>query len=180
VKIFLKTILLVITLFLFMYAITAFAGWAWKIEIRGPWSMFKVFTRERAVEFWKYLWFPMLFWIFNAGVWLFGMMRQKEYGSEIKTILIWWLKACFAMLTGLIILNLLSYLPMAFGWSGPLMNQFLFAPMMLLQTWASIPITAVFLLIAIVFFRKTGKIYLGSILIPILVTWLLVTGTVNF
>ena len=176
---FVKTIVLAIVLFLFMYAITAFGQWAWVVEVRGPWSMFKVFTTSRAIQFWRYYWGVLFFWLFNAGMWLFGLMRQKEYGKEWLTILIWWLKACFAMLTGLILLNMICYLPLLFGWSGPFLGQYNFAPMNLLQTWAFIPTAAVMLFMAVFFYRKTGKVYLAAIILAALGTWLMVTGTIE-
>jgi hypothetical protein len=176
---FYKTIGLAAVIFLYMYGMVLFGQWAWTIEIRGPWSMFKVFTTTRYGQFWRYFWFPFFFWILNAGAWLFGLMRQKEYKNEATTVLVWWLKICFAMLTGLILLNLISYLPLVFGWSGPLLSYYNFAPMMLLQTWAFIPTAAVMFLIAVFFYRKTGKIWLAAFIMATLGTWIMVTGTIN-
>jgi hypothetical protein len=177
--VFLKTIGLGLVIFLYMYGITAFGQWAWTVEIRGPWSMFKVFTTTRSAQFWRYYWGPLLFWIFNAGMWLFGLMRQKEHNKKWVTILVWWLKICFTMLLGIILLNFISYLPLVFGWSGPWLSQFNFAPMMLLQTWAFIPTAAVMLLIAVFFYRKTGRVYLSALVMAALGTWIMVTGTIN-
>lgn len=179
-RIMLKTIGLAVIIFLYMYAITYFGQWLWTIEIRGPWAMFKIFTEERAARFWLYYWGVLFFWIFNAGIWLFGLMRQVDTDRESKTVGIWWGKIVYAMLTGLVILNLIGYAPMWFGLTGPFLQIIPdgFAPMYLLQTWAFIPIAVVMFLIAIFYFRKTGKIWLGSILLAVLGTWLMVTGTV--
>lgn len=178
-----KTIVMAIAIFLYMYAIVYFANWLWTVEIRGPWSMFKLYTLERALRFWLYYPGVLFFWIINAGAWLFGLMRMKEYKSEGLTVFIWWLKICFAMLTGLILLNIINYAPTWFNTGGPLFqnpNLFPdgFAPMYLLQTWAFIPIAAVMFLIAIYYFRKTGRIWLGAIVLAMMGTWLMVTGTV--
>lgn len=52
------------------------------------------------------------------------------------------------------------------------------APMYLLQTWAFIPTAAVMFLIAVFFYRKTGRIYLSSLVLAALDTWIMVVGTV--
>lgn len=180
-KILAKSVLIAVLIFFYMYGMAVFAKWAWSIEIRGPWSMFKEMTPSRALEFWRYYWGVLLFWIVNGGIWLFGLMRQKEHGTERKTVFIWWIKAILAMLLGLALLNAIGYLPLAFGWTGLYWQQlqYGFAPMYLLQTWAFIPIGMVMFLIAIYYFRKTGRIYLGAIILAAIGTWLLVTGTVQ-
>jgi len=185
-----KTIILAASIFFYMYGITAFSENVFQLEIRGPWSMFKTFTTERAVRFWMYFPGILFFMLFNAGIWLFGLMRQKEHGSEAKTSFIWWLKILFAMITGLVILNIVGYLPMWADISGPIFqNSAIFgvgnlgaaagmAPMYLLQTWGFLPIAAVLYFIALQYYRKTGRIWLGSIIMAVVFTWLIVTGTV--
>jgi len=177
-----KTIILAGIIFSYMYIMTAFGKWLFAIELRGPWALFKTFTPSRTVEFFKYNWGILFFWIFNAGIWLFGLMRQKEYGSEWKTVLIWWVKIVFAMMTGIILLNLINYIPVFAGWQGPILQKWTsgFAPMNLLQTWIAVPLYSVFYLIAIIYYRKTGRIWLATILISALNTWILVTSTIQY
>ncbi|MBN2156697.1 MAG: hypothetical protein JW776_11710 [Candidatus Lokiarchaeota archaeon] len=175
-RIFGKTIFLAFILFSYMYVITAVAQHLGNVEIRGPWSAFKVMTPERAVTFWYYFPGVLLFWIFNAGIWMFGMMRQKELKTEAGTIIVWWLKICVVMLTGLVLLNVISYVPMYLGLTGPYLNKLSFAPMNLLQLWSFIPYAAGFYLVAIFFFRKTGKIWLGTLMCSAITTWMMVTG----
>ncbi len=179
-QIFGKTVVVAIIIFFYMYLFTAFGGWLWNVEVRGPWAMFKTFTVARAGRFFLYYWGVLFFWLFNAGIWLFGLMRQREYGGENKTTFVWWLKIVYAMLVGLILLNVIGYLPMRFGWSGPYFQIFEsgFAPMYLLQTWSFIPIAAVMFLIAVYYYRKTGRIYLGILLLAALGTWMMMVGTV--
>ncbi|TFG18493.1 MAG: hypothetical protein EU530_09140 [Promethearchaeota archaeon] len=181
-KIFGKTVLLAAVVFLYMYGMTIFSETVFNLEIRGPWSMFKTFTNERAVRFWLYFPFILCFFILNGGVWLFGLMRQPEYGGEFKTSILWWLKVCFAMLTGIILLNIIGYSPMWFGIGGPFFQNPIFgdgfAPMYLLQTWSMIPIGAVMYWIGVKYYRETGRIWLGAILLAVMTTWMFTTGTV--
>ncbi|MBN2157092.1 MAG: alpha/beta fold hydrolase [Candidatus Lokiarchaeota archaeon] len=174
-KVFGKTLLIALSLIGYMYLVTYGASFL-NVEIRGPWAGLKVLTWARALEFILYYPGLLLFFIFNAGIWMFGMMRQKEYETEAKTIFIWWIKICIVMLSGLILTNLLQYVPMYLGLTGPWLNNWAFAPMNVLQLWATVPFAAGFYLILIIFYRKTGKIWLGSFIIPAIATWLLVGG----
>jgi hypothetical protein len=177
-----KTVLLAAVVFLYMYGMTIFSETVFNLEIRGPWSMFKTFTNQRAIRFWIYFLPVLVFFIFNGGIWLFGLMRQSEYGGEFKTSFLWWLKVCFAMLTGLILLNIIGYFPMWIGTGGPFFqNAFTgdgFAPMYLLQTWLMIPAGAVGYWIAVKYYRETGRIWLGAIVLAVITTWMFTTGTI--
>lgn len=181
-KIFGKTVALAGVVFLYMYGLTIFSENIFNLEIRGPWSMFKTFTNARAARFWLYFPGVLLFFILNGGMWLFGLMRQKEYEGEFKTSMIWWIKVCFAMLTGLILLNIIGYFPMWIGSSGPTFQAASFgdgfAPMYLLQTWALIPTGAVMYWIAVKYYRETGRIWLGALMLAIMTTWIFTTGTI--
>lgn len=175
-RIFGKTIALAAILFVYMYAVTVAASRLAVVELRGPWAGLKVMTPQRAGDFPQTLIPVLFFWVFNAGIWMFGMMRQKELKTETGTVVVWWLKISVVMLTGLVLLNVISYVPMYLGWTGPYLNKLSFAPMNLLQLWSFIPYAAGFYLVAIFFFRKTGKIWLGTLMCSAITTWMLVTG----
>jgi hypothetical protein len=181
-RIFGKTILLAGVVFLYMYGLTIFSENVFHMEIRGPWSMFKTFTNERAARFWLYLPGVLAFFILNGGIWLFGLMRQPEYGGEFKTSFIWWVKVIFAMLTGLVLLNIIGYFPMWIGVNGPFFQRPFtgdgFAPMYLLQTWLLIPAGAVMYWIGVKYYRETGRIWLGAIMLSVMTTWMFTTGTI--
>ena len=71
-----------------------------KFEVHG--LCLRPLQMNEQLRFWLYLPGVLCFFILNGGIWLFGLMRQPEYGGEFKTSIIWWLKVCFAMITGLI------------------------------------------------------------------------------
>ncbi|MBN2156661.1 MAG: alpha/beta fold hydrolase [Candidatus Lokiarchaeota archaeon] len=178
-RIFGKTLLIAMAIFLYMYGVT-FAASFLNVELRGPWSGLKLMTWERAVTFWYYFPGVLLFFIFNAGIWMFGMMRQKEQKTEAGTVFIWWIKICVVMLTGLLLLNILQYVPMYIGLTGPFLNDWSIAPMNVLQLWSFYPIAAGYFLILVIFFRKTGKMWLGSIICSSIATWMMVTSYIMF
>ncbi|MFX0022332.1 MAG: alpha/beta hydrolase [Candidatus Hermodarchaeota archaeon] len=171
-----KTALLAITLFAWMYALVSLFQTFFLIEFRIFWSMAKMFTPERFLMFLLYLPIFLPFFLVNGGVFLFGQIRQEEAGSSIKTHLIWWAKICFAMLTGLIILILIQYIGVTVS-NYPYQGWW-FNPIMPLQLFSIIPLSGLLYFIMIIFFRKTGKIYLGSIFAAIITVWFLSCATV--
>jgi pimeloyl-ACP methyl ester carboxylesterase len=179
-RIFGKTVALAAILFVYMYFVTYFASSVFLVELRGPWAGLKLMTPERAGDYFQY-WIPVfVYWVFNAGIWMFGMMRQKERKTEAGTVFVWWIKICVVMVSGLVLLNLISYVPMYIGLTGPYLNKLSFAPMNLLQLWSFIPYACGFYLVAIILFRKTGKIWLGTLMCSAITAWMLVTGYIMF
>jgi magnesium-transporting ATPase (P-type) len=186
--VFLKTLLMVAILFGYMYIISALSQVTLNIELRGFWTFAKIITPQRMVKFFMYLPFFLLFYLINGGLSLFGWMRVKEAKNPVMTQLKWWLTACLIMVTGLLIVFAIQYLGFVFGY-GPTFNRapasadpdriiWLFAPMMPLQLLSFIPMTMLILFGMTLFFRKTGRIYLGSILGALITTWFFVVGTV--
>lgn len=175
-----KTVALGAILFVYMYSVTYFASSTFNVEMRGPWAGLKLMTPERAGDFLQYFIPVFVYWVFNAGIWMFGMMRQKERKTEFGTIFVWWIKICIVMVSGLVLLNMVSYIPMYVGLSGPLLNYLSFAPMNLLQLWSFIPYACGFYLVAILLFRRTGKMWLGTLVCSAMTAWMLVTGYIMF
>lgn len=175
-QVFGKTALLAITLFAWMYALVSLFQTFFLIEFRLFWSFAKMFTPERFLMFLLYLPIFLPFFLVNGGVFLFGQIRQEEAGTSIKTYLIWWAKICFAMLTGLVILVLIQYIGVTVG-NYPYQGWW-FNPIMPLQLFSIIPLSGLLYFIMIIFFRKTGKIYLGSIFAAIITVWFLSCATV--
>jgi hypothetical protein len=95
----------------------------------------------------------------------------------MKTQLIWWIKACFAMLTGLFVVFMVQYAGPVFG-ANYIFSGWDFSPMMPIQLMEAIPLSGLIYFLMVYFFRKTGKIYLGSILATFITVWFLTAATV--
>jgi hypothetical protein len=125
---------------------------------------------------------PVLaFYLMNGGVLLFGQARQKAYRSPVRTQLVWWLKNSLFFVGGLVLVCALQYLPYVFlglppgfeiiglpilGEMWPLMTLIFipeFLPLLFIMTWA---------------YRRTGKIYLGAMLITTITMWFMCAGSV--
>lgn len=82
----------------------------------------------------------------------------------------------FATLFGLLILLLIQYIGVAitnYPYNGWWIN-----PIMPIQLMFAIPFYGVLYAMMIFFYRKTGKIYLGSFFGAIMTVWFLTVGTV--
>ena len=176
-----KTLLLGVILFAWMYVLEGISQWALGEEFRFMWPFMRQFsTPFRFGEFLIYLIPTLFFFLINGGIALFGQLRLKEYGSGTKTQWIWWLKVLYASLLGLFLVWAIQYLPwMLFG-TGPGFVQTLDASWAIwpLMLFVYLPEFVVLLFMLTWFYRRTGRIYLGALIVSILATWFLVAGTV--
>jgi len=174
-----KTLLLGVILFVWMYTLAAISQWSLGEEFRFGWPFMRQFaTTQRVGLFLIYLIPPLLFFLVNGGVFLFGQARQ----DESKSLWIWWLKNLYAGLMGLFIVWGLQYLPWMFAETGPFwpLTGSVGAPfaIWILMLWVYIPTFVVLLFILTWFFRRTGRIYLGALVIAIMVAWFISAGSV--
>lgn len=176
-----KTVLLGVILFAFMYLLEGFFQWALGQEIRFAWPYMRQFSSTNRVGyFFLYLIPALLFFLVNGGIFLFGQIRQKEYETPAKTQWIWWLKAVYAMVTGLFLVLCLQYLPWLLG-GGPgfeMLGLPQFTSMWPLMLLVYIPQFIILFWFLVWFYRKTGRIYLGALMISILVTWFMTAGSI--
>jgi len=175
-QIFGKTALLAIILFGWMYMLVSIFQTFFLTEFRIFWTFAKMFTIQRFLMFLLYLPIFIPFFLLNGGVFLFGQIRQEESSTSIKTHLIWWAKTLFAMLFGLLILFLIQYIGVAI--SNYPYNGWWINPIMPLQLMSVIPLSALVYFFMIFFYRKTGKIYLGSFFAAIITVWFFSVGTI--
>ncbi len=167
-----RTILLSIVLFVYIYLVAVSTQFFWNIELRYMWPVFKGFTPDKFIQFLANIIPVFPFFIINGGVFAYGMIRQPEYGSPLKTLLIWWIKIVIAMESVLLILILVNYLPMFLLGTGPILNMGLYGIFLM----AYLPIFAGIFFLMTVFYQQTGRIYLGSIMATLLVVWIMTAG----
>ena len=178
-----KTVLLGVILFAWMYILVALSQWSLAEEFRFGWPFMRQFhSIQRVGYFLIYLIPALLFFLINGGVFLFGQARQTESSTPTKTLWVWWLKVLYAGLMGLFLVWGLQYLPWAIAGTGPIwpLTATVGAPfaIWILMLWVYIPTFIVLLFMLTWFFRRTGRIYLGAIVISILVIWFLTAGSV--
>lgn len=179
-----KTIVLAFILYAWMYLMILWADWALNIDMNGIWTEFAPLTTTRAAEFWVYLWPVLAFFVVNGGIYLFGEMRQGEWKSGAATQLAWWIKACYLLLGGLIVVICIQYVPFWFGYgpglNGNIENSSNISPLMPIQLMSFIPFAAMLIFIMVFFYRHTGRIYLGAIIVAVLAVWFQMVGLVMY
>ncbi|MBS3794299.1 MAG: alpha/beta fold hydrolase [Candidatus Thorarchaeota archaeon] len=167
-----KTILLSAVLFGYLYILVSLSQFFLGIEFRYMWPVFKSFTPERFGQFLVYLLPVLPFFLINGGVFAYGMLRQPEYDSPIKTQLIWWIKIVFAMESVLLIMILVNYLPMFLLGTGPILLMGLYGIFLM----AYLPLFAGIFFIMTAFYQQTGRIYLGAVTATLIVVWIMTAG----
>jgi pimeloyl-ACP methyl ester carboxylesterase len=175
------TTALAAVLFGWMYGLEAISERALGIEFRFWWPMMRQFSLERFGLFWIYLPASLAFFVLNGGALLFGQARQPEGAHEARTLLAWWLWNCVAALPGLALVWALQYVPYrlfgtAPGFEAIGLPQFgEFWPLML---FAYIPIFAMLTFLLTWCYRRTGRVYLGALVVAAIATWFTTAGSV--
>jgi dienelactone hydrolase len=174
-----KSALLAAILVLSVYMYSEVFMRLFSLDFRFVWPLFKPFTLERLLQFFLYLPFYLVYFLINGGVKLYGQMRQREYKSQAVTQLVWWLKGSLVMLGGLLLVCAIEYIPF-FAGIGPGMD-------ILFSSTFGGPFISLLIVIApqflLLFFlstytyRKTGRVYVGSVMLAMLACWVVTAGS---
>ena len=171
-RILFKTGILSIILVSSLYLVVSISHHFLGIEFRYMWPVLRIFTPDRFFQFLVYS-IPVLpFFLINGGVFLFGMIRQPQGSSPLKTQMLWWAKIVFAMESTLLVFILLNYLPMFLLGTGPVLTMGLFGIFLM----SYLPIFGGIFFIMTSFYRRTGRIYLGSMVGTLLMVWIMSAG----
>jgi dienelactone hydrolase len=177
-----KTVLMAAIMFGLLYALTTIGYSYFNTDLRFIWPFLRPLSPGRFLQFLLYLPFFLLFFLFNGGIRLFGQMRQKEYESPAKTQFVWWLKNIYVMLGGLVIVSIFEYVPflLGYGTGWALVGLSLFDGPFMSALVLIFPQFFVLFFVATYFYRKTGKVYLGSLITAIIVSWITCGGSAYF
>ncbi len=168
----LRTIILSVVLFSYLYAIVFASQMVLAIEFRYMWPVLKILTLEKFGQLFVNILPVFPFFLINGGAYAYGMMRLPESDSPLKTQMIWWIKIVFVMESTLLVMLLVNYLPMFLFGTGPLLVMGLYGIFLM----AYLPIFAGIFFLMTAFYIKTGRIYLGSIVATLLVVWIMTGG----
>ncbi len=174
-----KSALLAVILTGSVYAYATLFTRVFALDFRFIWPLLKPFTWTRFGQFFLYLPFYLVFFLINGGVKLYGQMRQKQYKTAAGTQLVWWLKSCLVMIGGLLIVCLIEYIPY-FAGIGPGMDLLFtstFGGPFISFLIVIIPQFVIFFFLSTYAFRKTGRVYVGSVLVALLAAWAVTAGS---
>jgi len=181
-----KTIVIAAILFGWMYGLVFLSQAFLNVEFRGFWTMMKTFSDlQRAVDFWPYFGIVLFFASVNAGIYMYGQLRMKEYKNTYITHTVWFFKYCYLMLGGLVVVMLVQYAPQWFGgeltstnlvgWDLSGVNR-----MMIIQLMGGIPVLALTYFLSINLYRQTGRVYLSAIMFAAIQVWFQMTALVAY
>ena len=182
-----KTMLVAVILLFWMYLFSGLFQIIIGQEFRFAWPYMRLFSGSNRVGwFFIYLIPALLFFLINGGIFLFGQARMKIHETPVKTQWVWWLKVVYAMVTGLFLWWCFQYLPWFLGGAGPgtetitffQMDLSQFTSMWPLMLFVYVPEFIILFWFHTWFFRRTGKIYLGALIIASIVTWLMTAGSI--
>lgn len=171
----LLTLILVATVYVYVTVFKLVYG----LDFRFIWPLLKPFSGERIWQFFIYLPFYLLFFMTNGGVKLYGQMRLKESASPAKTQLVWWLHSIAVMLGGLFIVALVEYIPYLLGIGAGMDMLFssTFGGPFISFLIVIIPQFMIFFFLSTYMFRKTGRVYIGSMTLAVLGAWVMTAGS---
>ena len=164
-----------------MYGLVCLFKLIFMLDLRFIWPFFKVFSKERFIQFLVYLLPFMLFFIVNVGFRLFGNMRQIQKegaGNFIKC----WFGNVFVLLGGLLLITLLEYIPffMGFGPGADLCFGTTFGGPFMSALILLIPQFIFFTFLSTWFERKSGNVYVGAFISAMLAAWIVTGGSAMF
>jgi hypothetical protein len=174
-----KSVLLTLVLVATVYVYVTAFQWIYGLDFRFLWPLIRPFSGERVGQFLIYLPFYLLFFMINGGVKLYGQMRLKQMASPAKTQLIWWLHSIVVMLGGLFIVALVEYIPYMLGIGAGMDMLFssTFGGPFISFLIVIIPQFIIFFFLSTYMYRKTGRVYVGSVTLAILGAWVLTAGS---
>ncbi|HEY5157536.1 MAG TPA: hypothetical protein VII93_06185, partial [Anaerolineales bacterium] len=174
-----KTALVGFLLLGWLYLLVTISQVTTGVEFRFLWPFLRDFSPVRFGYFCIYLIPAVIFFILNGGIFLFGQNAQKQAGSPARTQLIWWLKNCAAAISGLLLIWLFQYIPFLLGFAPgfELIHLTLLSGMIPLLLFVYIPEFIVLFFFLTWFYRRTGRVYLGALVIASLAIWFLAAGT---
>ncbi len=172
-----KSILLVVATLAPVYVILAFVNGVWHVDFRSWVVTLMPFTETRWLAFLGYL-VPFAFYYVAQGILFNGFLRWRGGKSPLWQEM---LVNSIVMTLGAVVWLLIAYVPL---WSGqpmvfgadPIsgtaggMGAIYYIPMLVLWPVAACLWTY--------FFRKTGRTYVGSIMVSVLIVWSLTAAGV--
>lgn len=164
-----KSIVLAIAVVVFAYLLLGAAALIFGIDFRFWVVAVKLMSSLHFRIFLSYLPFFLIFFLI-LGVALHGQLRLMV-GNEDAPMWRAMLANVGLLVTGIIVLLLVQYIPLMMG--GPLPLEQSLLTIVAFQFVGLLTIVGV---IMTYFFRKTGTIYTGALISAMLITWIIVVG----
>ena len=174
-----KSALLVLCLLLMVYCVVALAGALYLLDLRFIWPFFKTFTWARLGQFCVYIPVFALFFLLNNSKIMASMRTEAAYEKGAKGFLGSWWRNALLMVGGVLLIVLIEYIPFFLG-IGPgadvLFGSTFGGPFMSLLI-LFVPQVLVFSVFCTYFYRRTGSVWPGALLVAALAAWIVTGGS---
>jgi len=172
-----KTFLLALILFGFAYFSEHLLEQIFIVDFRFLFPFASDLTVERAWLYLRYFPFLLVGFVF-MGVFLHGQLRRPEKQSRLAMWMSWSFWNLVAMITPIILFLMVQYVPLFTTGSIPLVGPGGTFVLFILNLFHIIGVLIVVVPISTWFYQLTGKIYLGTLLNALIVTWMFVSSQV--
>ena len=172
-----KTFLLALILFGFAYFSEHLLEQIFIVDFRFLFPFASDLTVERAWLYLRYFPFLLVGFVF-MGVFLHGQLRRPAKQSRLAMWMSWSFWNLVAMITPIILFLMVQYVPLFTTGSIPLVGPGGTFVLFILNLFHIIGVLIVVVPISTWFYQLTGKIYLGTLLNALIVTWMFVSSQV--
>ena len=175
----LRACVLVLLLLCMMYLVVFAAEKLFMLDLRFIWPFFKTFTLARLGQFFVYIPVFALFFLLNNAKILASMRTKATYQKGFKGFMGTWWRTALLMVGGILLIVLIEYIPFFLG-IGPgadiLFGSTFGGPFMSLLI-LFVPQVLVFSVLCTYFYRRTGNVYVGALLVSSLAAWIVTGGS---
>lgn len=175
----LRAALLVLCLLAMMYLVVFLAGVLFNLDLRFIWPFFKTFTPARLGQFCVYIPVFALFFLLNNSKIMASMRTKATYKRGFAGFMGTWWRNALLMVGGILLIVLIEYIPFFLG-IGPGADVFFGStfggPFMSLLI-LFVPQVIVFSVLCTYFYRRTGSVYTGALLVASLAAWIVTGGS---
>jgi pimeloyl-ACP methyl ester carboxylesterase len=172
-----KTVLLGSFLFAFAYFTQYVLEKIFIVDFRFIFPFASDLTPYRALLGLRYLPFPLAGFIFMS-IFLHGQLRGPRKNTWLKTFISWSWANIFVMVLPLILFLMIQYVPLFASGVIPFVGPGGMFVSFILNLFHMVGVLLLVIPITTWFYQITGKIYLGSFLNALLVTWMFVSSQV--
>lgn len=165
-----KSALLAICVLIFGYLLLAAADLLFRVDFRFWVVTAKLMSPLQFRMFLGYLPFFVIFFLIT-GVALHGQLRLVTNTGDDVPMWRAMLANAGLLVTGIVVLLLIQYIPLIAGSPLPLGE-----PLLTIVAYQFIPLLTIAAIIMTYFFRKTGTLYTGVFLSALFITWVIVAG----
>ncbi len=174
-----RACVLVLCLLALMYLVVFAAEKLFMLDLRFIWPFFKTFTPARFGQFFVYIPVFALFFLLNNSKIMASMRTEATYKKGFAGFMGNWWRNALLMVGGILLIVLIEYIPFFMG-IGPgadvLFGSTFGGPFMSLLI-LFVPQVIVFSVLCTYFYRRTGSVYVGALLVASLAAWIVTGGS---